>query len=161
MALFPFDATTGRSDWSTIFADPLECAQHLWGLEPSDLVDYDNDDLDELCELARMDLVVYDGLLAWAKERSILSEYAKARLCEVFVLSKKTRSDKSDASYRNNKLRMIAGILKRDYGLLPTANESTRDGQSAADVLILLDADFGKLDKVRSMEEVLTIRTGK
>ena len=132
MALFPFNAETCRSDWSTIFDTAEKCAEYLWSVPSQTLAELAFDDA---CALAVIDPDIYDALWCWAKDNEH-TEQVKVRLFDALVRDR-PRAGKAKTQYRDTDLRLIAAILMRDYSLLPTRNEASA-GSSASSILAQL-----------------------
>lgn len=150
MFTFPFDAVTKTSDWSKIFSNPLDCARHLWGNITIELGSFD-----DACHWAKVDLDAHAQLLEWATNAEGLEPEDKARLFDVLVQGKPHKTEARNA-YRNARLRQIAAILERDFGLKPTMSSGGRLAKTtSADILMQLDG-LGRMDRLSSMEAILT-----
>lgn len=135
MVKLPFDPKTGRLDWSKAFADPVDCARHLWKLPAGD-----EWFLQDLLECAPNDPEAYDALTTFARNHPNATDELKLRIYEIIVQPKPR---KRQNQYRDNRLRMIARVLCADYGLNLSRNEASHHVQSAASIL----ADVVPLDE--------------
>jgi hypothetical protein len=132
--LFPFDATTEKTTWPSVFPDPLKFAQYHWSMEQ------EFSDLSDACERAIFDRKIYDALRSWAIEnREIMHPKNKILVFDALLREPPEAALRTvETMRRDSKLQWIATVLKEEYGLTRSRNQATIHRSSAASILAKL-----------------------
>jgi hypothetical protein len=133
--LFPFDATAGRTNWPSVFKEPLDYARHEWSLHQ------DFSSLEEACNYARVDILVYKALWDWAvQHKDTMPIRDKALIFDVLVHSETPeKSFSKSGELRDLKMVRIAKVLLEEYGLKLSRNPANKKKlESAASIITKL-----------------------
>jgi len=127
MVKLHFDATTGAINWKADYPHPRDLAKYLWESESEDTT------FELACEFAQIDRDAYDIVIKALRAGHRVSDAVKLQLFPALV-GGRPRKGGGAALYRNNRLRAIAGLLCRVYGIALTRNEAS-ESLCAASVL--------------------------
>ena len=130
----PFNPAKRDFDYVETYSDPVDCARALWEWpRPEDV----ENDFETVVEQAQVDPQVYDALWAWAMAQPNLDTGTKVTLFDALV-RKKPRKGVAATEAREARLRFIANVLVKHYGLKRSHKSERHNEPTAATVLVQL-----------------------